>query len=355
MPIESILLVIVRALSSLRFEQTLKIAFLRKLFRCLLGVAFATSSVAAMGQSFTTFDPPGSTGTNPLGINSSGEITGWFQDATGVHGFVRDATGTITTFDVMTGLLGTTATCIDDGGVVAGYYRDKQSKDHGFIRDATGAFTTFDPPNSISTVPYSINQAGVAAGEYTIGNQTSHGFVRSSDGQLTTFDVPHSLETTPTSINRAGLITGFYTPGSGGVPRGFLRNAAGAFLSFGVNPSTSNGTFPLSINQAGVVTGWYRDTSTHGFVRAANGKVTTFDPTGSISTTPTSINSTGVVTGFYIDASRIIHGFQRDATGAITTFDVGANGTDPFSINPAGLITGYTVDATGQHGFVGTP
>ena len=38
----------------------------------------------------TTFDPKGSTDTNPLSINKSGAITGWYADASGqIHGFLR--------------------------------------------------------------------------------------------------------------------------------------------------------------------------------------------------------------------------------------------------------------------------
>src|SRR5262249_55278841 len=45
---------------------------------------------------FTTIDPPGAVFSNPLGINSGGEIVGWFcttlpcaSDRENVHGFLR--------------------------------------------------------------------------------------------------------------------------------------------------------------------------------------------------------------------------------------------------------------------------
>ncbi len=38
---------------------------------------------------YTTFDPPGSTFTQPLGINASGDIVGFYKDAAGTfHGFL---------------------------------------------------------------------------------------------------------------------------------------------------------------------------------------------------------------------------------------------------------------------------
>src|SRR5215468_5283241 len=63
-----------------------------------LGVAFATSSMPAIAQSFTTFDPPGSMTTNPTAINSAGVVTGWYIASTGNHAFVLTK-GVITSFD----------------------------------------------------------------------------------------------------------------------------------------------------------------------------------------------------------------------------------------------------------------
>jgi hypothetical protein len=47
----------------------------------------------------TTFDPPESMYTYPVGI-AAGTIAGYYQDsAAALHGFVRRSGGTITTFD----------------------------------------------------------------------------------------------------------------------------------------------------------------------------------------------------------------------------------------------------------------
>jgi hypothetical protein len=49
---------------------------------------------ASGAATYTTFDPLGSTGTQPQGINPAGAITGYYYDATGVaHGLVRAPTG----------------------------------------------------------------------------------------------------------------------------------------------------------------------------------------------------------------------------------------------------------------------
>src|SRR5437667_12791356 len=51
-------------------------------------------------QSITSFDPPGSTRTRPASINNAGAVTGYYLDSRGIeHGFIRDASGLITSFD----------------------------------------------------------------------------------------------------------------------------------------------------------------------------------------------------------------------------------------------------------------
>src|SRR5260370_39291881 len=59
-------------------------------------------------------------------------------------------------------------------------------------------------------------------------------------------------------------------------------------------------TLPLSINLNGSIVGYYADSSRlHGFVRAADGTITTIDPSGSVDTSATSINDTGSIAGSY--------------------------------------------------------
>ena len=67
--------------------------------------------------------------------------------------------------------------------------------------------------------------------------------------------------------------------------------AAGAtFTTIDVNGASN--TYAQAINAGGAVTGYYQtaDYADHGFVRAADGTITTFDPTGATITTPLSIN-----------------------------------------------------------------
>ena len=71
------------------------------------------------------------------------------------------------------------------------------------------------------------------------------------------------------------------------------------------------------------------------------------------------INPAGAIVGLYVDASDVLHGYVRAPNGAITTFDAPGAGTGPGqgtlpgSNNPAGTITGFYIDANdAEHDFL---
>jgi len=115
-------------------------------------------------------------------------------------------------------------------------------------------------------------------------------------------------------------------------------------------------TFPSAINPGGTITGIV--TGFHGFVRAANGTITVFDPPGSQLTFPAAINPAGTIVGFFFTADNSAHGFLRAPNGTITMFDPpGSFLAGPTAINPAGTVTGSIIppDFSAVHGFVGRP
>jgi hypothetical protein len=64
----------------------------------------------------------------------------------------------------------------------------------------------------------------------------------------------------------------------------------------------------------------------------------------------------------FVDSSNVLHGFVRASDGTITTFDVpgagtgAGQGTLPLLNNAEGAITGYDIDANGAfHGFLRNP
>lgn len=128
------------------------------------------------------------------------------------------------------------------------------------------------------------------------------------------------------------------------------------------------GTLAYAVNDRGVIVGWYTDTNIvpHGFLRAPDGQITSFDAPGAglghgldQGTVATSINDWGAVAGQFQDSSYVFHGFVRYPNGAFTTFDAPGAGTGAFqgtlgeSINPAGEIAGYYIDGNNvSHGFL---
>src|SRR5258708_1308455 len=143
--------------------------------------------------------------------------------------------------------------------------------------------------------------------------------------------------------------------------------AAGAFITFDA-PGAVQGTVPSKISQTGTITGYYYDANSvgHGFVRAKNGTIATFDAPGAVAgmigTFPSDINPPGDITGYYYDANFVGHAFVRAKNGTLTTFDApGAGTTGAFPgtyavcITPDGTIVGmYTDVNSASHGFLRT-
>jgi hypothetical protein len=230
-----------------------------------------------------------------------------------------------------------------------------------------GTFVTFDVPGGArDTLVTGINPAGAITG-WTFDGTVFLGFVRAPNGTVTTIAPPGSTATFVGSqfggyagppINPAGAITGSYADVSG-LMHGFVRAPDGKFTTFDA-PGAVNGTILVCcITPAGAVAGIYNDASSvsHGFVRAPNGTFATFDPPGSTGTTPGGINPAGALTGNYSDANGQ-HGFLRADNGTISTFDApgAVFGTQPGGLDPAGATTGFYNDASFvSHGFLRTP
>jgi uncharacterized membrane protein len=319
----------------------------------------------------TTFDPPNSTSTLPQAINRSGQITGYYSDTRGAHGFLREPNGTIVRFDVPPAgiaLTSTQAQSINALGQITGNYFDPalDLDAHPFLRQPDGEFTWGGPSGArsqLAAAPFQgggmvandINRKGQITG--VRGNAGVYSsYLRQRDGTIIDFDATTSLGSTQAqAINLRGQITGYYRLLFNDY-HGFLRKLNGTIITF--DPPNSTNTFPQAINLRGQITGYYGDATgvAHGFLRQPNGTIITFDPAGSIGTQATALNVEGQVTGYYVTADGIYHGFLRRRNGNIETFDIpgtGNGGTFPRDINDLGQIVGYYQDSNFTlHGFV---
>ena len=95
------------------------------------------------------------------GVNGKGQIVGIFDAGSlDYHGFLRDARGHLTQFDVP-GASYTYGLGINNAGQIVGPFGDPAGS-HGFLLDIDGSFTAIDAPGSRRTGASGINDAAAA-------------------------------------------------------------------------------------------------------------------------------------------------------------------------------------------------
>jgi hypothetical protein len=130
--------------------------------------------------------------TFPDGINAAGMIAGWYVTYTNhcttanLGGFVMSPDGAFTLFQPPGALLASPVggtvphwISIDQAGDITGSYTDTGGVQHGFVRNPYGTFTTFDPPEGKQTTATIINDGGAIAGFYQYNSGGAPvGFIR---------------------------------------------------------------------------------------------------------------------------------------------------------------------------------
>jgi probable HAF family extracellular repeat protein len=282
----------------------------RALLSAVLSLSVLLSTLVAAqdaSYTFTTIDVPDALGmTLAHGINTEGQIVGWFRDAMGNHGFLWDG-ATFTTIDVPGTQAGTIAYGINTAGEIVGSFRDATGT-HGFLWDGT-TFTPIKVPGATHTEARGISETGQIVGAFSDGT-TWHGFLK--DGAaFTTLDVPGATRTEAYGINTAGQIVG-----------------------------------------------WFLTTDAHGFLTDGT-TFTTIQVPGAVYTQAHGISESGQIVGvFNIDHTRA-QGFLTDGTTFITInaphpAPTGFYNTGAHGINTAGQIVGE-FESLGFHGFLATP
>jgi hypothetical protein len=272
-------------------------------------------SIAPMGYAanytITPFNVPGATDTEPMRINDSMNIVGFYQDAaTAFHGFFLDQVGGTPVQIDFPSASETRVYGINDSGNMVGYYENPGR--HGFFLDQVGGTPVqIDFPGALQTAVYGINDSGNMVGYYLDANNKTHAFFLDQlGGSFVTIDDPNATTTIAYGINDSGSIVGIYVDATGS--HGFLY-VGGNFTAIDV-PGAQPGT-----------------SKTHG------------------------INVYSDVVGSYTDTNSTGHGFIY-ASGNITSWDVsGATFTDTRGINDSGDIVGAYEDNTGRYGFLATP
>ncbi len=274
-----------------------------------LGLCVGVTGQAKAGYTFTTLDPPGSIRTEAQGINSCGEIVGFYEDAEHiVHGFLLIGEE-YTFFDVpVPGTTWTQGSGINDCGEIVGRYI-ADGIQHGYKRLSDGSYELLpDPPDGNSPQPYAINNSGQIVGWYDVGD-TRYGFLLSG-GKYTRIRPPGSTFTAPEGINNFGIIVGVYE-----VDRrrhGFVRLSRGRFI-YPPDVPGSRVTNNVGINDLGQISGSYIEEVggvRHGLVLEYGQYTTPLDPPDAVDGVFASgINASGWIVGPYTDAKERTHGY----------------------------------------------
>jgi hypothetical protein len=228
------------------------------------GVDHNTHGYVYRDGAFTNIDAPfdGAGNTRLTGINDWGDIVGTYEVGIHTFGFLYDGS-VFTTLDLNGGV----PTSINNQGQIVGYVVGATTV-HGLLYDR-GTVTIFDIPGHAKTSATDINNGGNMIGYYQDG--FIHGsFLMDRAGTLTLLNAPFSspADTTATGINSSKQIVGSYMAWESGRPIGlhaFLYDA-GEFVSIDGPPGTRELEFGR-INERGQIIGLLTDAANvHGFL-----------------------------------------------------------------------------------------
>ncbi len=188
--------------------------------RAVLGIyvdlnTFFTHSFLLVNGSYNDIDLPGTVSTTAIGLNSSSDYCGSFDDGSGAMQAFVNIAGEVTDF-VVPGATFTSANAINDRGSVAGVYQLGDANNHGFIRDASGNLTfPIDYPGAANTILRGINGNGWIAGGYVDSALVQHGFVFRPPHGFASYTYPDAIFTTFEGINDHNQICGQYKDAAG--------------------------------------------------------------------------------------------------------------------------------------------
>ena len=118
--------------------------------------------------------------TAATGINDNNEIAGFFMpSATQTVGFTRNASGTVTTSFNVPGSTNTQLLGINNSNVAVGFYADSANITHGlYYTPSNGNWVVVnDPSGAMGTVVNGINNKNQLVGFYTDAAGNTHGML----------------------------------------------------------------------------------------------------------------------------------------------------------------------------------
>ena len=245
---------------------------------------------------FTTIDVPGAGLTSVQGINTVGDMVGYYGNSGNgaSHAFLLRS-GIFTFFDYP-GANSTRASGINDSGLIVGY--TVGLRERGFTFDGN-AFTSIRSGNNTATVTWGLNNAGdIVGGAGTI--YTTQGF-EMRGGHFKTISPPGEyVYVYATGVNNLGKVVGWDDSGGFAYSRGKFKT-----ISF----PGANQTEAWGVNDSGAVVGWYGiGASVFGFA-LLDGQYISFAYPGALYTLAFGINASGQIVGAYTFDNITWHGF----------------------------------------------
>jgi len=151
-----------------------------------------------------------------LGINNSGLAVGDYLDSLdNMHGYrLNINTHKFSRINIRNSP-SVTATGINAGATIVGFFTNRAGKVVSFLRHANGQVVTFAKAGADMTQAFGINKVGLVVGAYTIGTNT-FGFTWSQGHGFHTVNDPNGIGSTILSgVNNAGDLVGYYSDSHG--------------------------------------------------------------------------------------------------------------------------------------------
>ncbi len=266
----------------------------------LLVILFSSQKITAQ---IVTFDIPDAINTYITCANDSNLMGGYYNDATGIHGFVYNGA---TIFPVnYPGAAQTYVYGINNTKKVVGTYNNNgnATTNEGFMYDMnTGVYTDITTSwiSSLDfTIARDINDANCVVGDYK--QSTTHTCFSMCSGTNSSFHYNYK-PTYVNSINNTGRRAGYWIDGS---LRHGLIYTSGTWTQ--VEFPGSNRTMMTSINDSNIAVGIFN--LSRSFIYR-NGVFREIKKTGATDIQVRDINNKGMVVGYYMDATNTYHGFH---------------------------------------------
>jgi uncharacterized membrane protein len=273
-------------------------------------------AISDVHLTLTTIDVPGAKITAINGINTAGDMVGFYgQDDFGpLSGFLYHES--VFTYFNYPGQPETFPGGINDSGLIVGAATqtpDKRFTVLGFLYDGT-TFTKFRDGSNNVTYGYGINNAGIVVGASGATLGSWNGF-QMRNGIFKDIDFPgNPIYGWATGINNHGKIVGFDN----------FDTYYHAYIYY--HGEFKNIDFPgaihtaaLGLNDSGIVVGWYCLSGSACYAYAfKNGKYISFRYPHARATYADGINSAGQIVGAYTFDYQTSHGF---VTSPITDAD----------------------------------